>query len=91
MSSTEVNTKPKEEKDKNEENKEVDFNLLNISISDIFKKYPIEKQRDIFQYLSEMDDLNKKAYEIAYHHLGTSFNIARSNGFKDWLTNKKTI
>ena len=90
MSSKEE-TETEKNKNKEKEKEEVDFNLLNISISEIFKKYPIEKQRDIFQYLSEMDDLNKKAYEIAYHHLGTSFNIARSNGFKDWLTNKKSI
>ena len=65
-----------------------EFTLLNIPIPEIFKKYSIEKQREIFEYLSDMDDLNKKAYEIAYNHLGTSFNIARSNGFKDWQLKK---
>ena len=67
---------------------EINFNSLNIPIPEIFKKYSMEKQREIFQYLSEMDDLNKKAYEIAYNHLGTSFNVARSNGFKDWQSKK---
>jgi hypothetical protein len=37
-----------------------------------------------------MDDLDRKAYEIAYNHLGTSFNITRSNGFKQWLLNSKS-
>lgn len=63
---------------------EVNFNLLNIPIPELFKNYPIEKQREIFQYLSEMDDINKKAYNIAYNHLESSFNIERSNGFKKW-------
>ena len=63
---------------------QVDFESLNMKIPELIKSYPIEKQREIFQYLSELDDLNKKAYEIAADHLGSSFNIYRSNGFKEW-------
>ena len=63
---------------------EIDFESLNMKIPELIKSYPIEKQREIFQYLSELDDLNKKAYEIAADHLGSSFNIYRSNGFKEW-------
>jgi hypothetical protein len=69
---------------------EFNFESLNMKISDIIKKYPIEKQREIFEYLNELDEHNRNAYEIAYSHLGTSFNIARSNGFKEWLAHKKT-
>jgi len=36
-----------------------------------------------------MDDHEKKAYEIAVHHLGTSFNIYRSNGFISWKKSKQ--
>jgi hypothetical protein len=35
-----------------------------------------------------LDDHNKKAYEIAFNHLGSSFNIYRSNGFKEWKQKK---
>jgi hypothetical protein len=63
---------------------QVDFETLNMKIPELVKTYPLEKQREIFQYLSELDDLNKKAYEIAADHLGSSFNIFRSNGFKEW-------
>jgi len=63
---------------------EINFELLNIKVPDLVKNYSIEKQREIFNYLSEMDEHNKKAYEIALDHLGTSFNIYRSNGFKEW-------
>jgi len=66
----------------------VNFESLNIKFSDIIKKYPIDQQKQIFDYLSEMDEHNRNAYNIAFDHLGTSFNIARSNGFKEWLSHK---
>jgi hypothetical protein len=69
---------------------EVNFNSLNMKISEVLKKYPLEEQNYIFEYLNEMDEHHRKAYDIAFCHLGTSFNIARSNGFKEWLANKKS-
>jgi hypothetical protein len=69
---------------------EINFNSLNMKISEIVKRQPIEQQKEIFDYLSEMDEHNRKAYDIAYSHLGTSFNIARSNGFKEWRDHKKS-
>ena len=63
---------------------EVNFESLNMKFSDLIKIYPPELQREIFEYLNGLDDRNKQAYSIAYDHLGTSFNIARSNGFKLW-------
>jgi len=69
---------------------EVNFDSLNMNISHLLKTYPIEQQKNIFEYLSEMDEINRKAYDIAYDHLGTSFNIARSNGFKEWLAHKNS-
>ena len=68
----------------------VDFALLNMEISSLVKTYPVEQQQHIFEYLNEMDDLHKQAYHIAYDHLKSSFNIARSNGFKEWLSKKQT-
>ena len=69
---------------------EVNFDSLSMKISELIKGYPIEQQREIFKYLSEMDEHNIKAYDIAYSHLGTSFNIVRSNGFKKWVAHKQT-
>jgi hypothetical protein len=68
---------------------EIDFAALNVSIPESTKIYTIEQQKEIYQYLSEMDDHEKKAYEIAVHHLGTSFNIYRSNGFISWKKSKQ--
>jgi len=67
---------------------EVNLESLNMKISELIKTYPIESQKNIFEYLSQMNEQHRKAYDIAYCHLGTSFNIARSNGFKEWLAKK---
>ena len=67
----------------------VDFSSLNIKISDNVKEYPLEKQQEIFQYLSEMDEINRQAYNIAFNHLESSFDILRSNGYKEWKNSKK--
>lgn len=69
---------------------QLNFDSLNIKISNLIKNYPLEQQNLIFQYLSEMDEHDIKAYNIAYDHLGTSFNIARTNGFKQWVLNRKS-
>ena len=67
----------------------VDFSSLNVKISDNVKAYPLEKQQEIFKYLSEMDEINRQAYNIAFNHLESSFDILRSNGYKEWKNSKK--
>ena len=62
----------------------MDFTSLRLTIPDSVKLYSFEQQREIFQYLSEMSENERKAYEIAINHLQTSFNIYRSNGFIQW-------
>ena len=64
------------------------FETLNIKVPELVKTQTPEEQREIFDYLSSMDDHHKKAYEIALNHLGSSFNIYRSNGFKEWKQSK---
>ena len=66
-------------------NETIDFSTLNLIIPDPVKKYSYDKQKEIFDYLKNLDEPNKKAYEIAVNHLGSSFNIYRSNGFKEWF------
>lgn len=62
----------------------IDFSVIGLKIQDYIKHYEIEKQKEIFEYLSQLDELDKKAYLIAFEHLASSFNILRSNGFKEW-------
>ena len=68
---------------------EVNFESLNLPIPDIVKTYPDEKKREIFNYLNDMSDLEKVGYKIAFNHLESSFDIYRSNGFKDWKGKSK--
>ena len=66
----------------------INFELLNLQIPSIIKIYSNEKQEEIFNYLQQMDEHNRKAYIIAQNHLGSSFNIYKSNGFKELLHRK---
>jgi len=43
-----------------------------------------QEQMEINNYLIQMNESQKKAYLIAKDHLGTSFNILKSNGFIEW-------
>jgi len=45
---------------------------------------------DIDAYLQSLNEKEYKAYEIAKSHLGTSFDIKKSNGFLEWLKKHKT-
>jgi hypothetical protein len=67
----------------------IDFESLKLNINLLsLKKHPIALQKKVFEYLKSLDETDRKGYEIAFNHLGTSFDIARSNGFKHWLSSK---
>jgi hypothetical protein len=42
-------------------------------------------QQLVAEYMDQLSDIEKKACAIAKDHLGSSFNIVKSNGFNDWL------
>ena len=61
----------------------MDTNTTPVKKEDLAPPFPkVDKEA---QYLAQLDDIQRKAYEIAKSHLGTSFNIRRSNGFIEWL------
>jgi len=62
----------------------VNFGDIDLPIPLSVTLYSYQKQKEIHDYLLEMDNHHRKAYLIAYNHLGTSFNILKSNGFKEW-------
>ena len=68
----------------------INFQTLQMTIPEKVYNYSIEKQREIFTYLNEMNEQQKKTYEIALNHLGTSFDIYRSNGFISWKRDKES-
>jgi len=61
-----------------------DFEETNLPITESILKLSIEKQNEVYNYLIQMNEYQKKAYLIAKDHLGTSFNIIKSNGFIEW-------
>jgi competence protein ComGC len=68
----------------------MDFSDLNLPIPDNVYKKTLETQKNIYEYLASMDSMQKTAYMIAMDHLGSSFNILKSNGYIEWMQNKKT-
>jgi hypothetical protein len=65
------------------------FKTLGIPIPDSVLRLSLEKQELIYNYLKQMKSHEKKTYIIAFHHLGTSFNVYKSNGFKEWDKERK--
>uniref|UniRef100_A0A6C0IHW8 Uncharacterized protein n=1 Tax=viral metagenome TaxID=1070528 RepID=A0A6C0IHW8_9ZZZZ len=67
-------------------NKEIDNTFIEyeLPIPAMIYNLEHEKKDDILNYIKSMDERDKKAYKIAFNHLGTSFNICKSNGYKDW-------
>ena len=68
----------------NQEQVQIDFIKTGLSIPESVFKLPLEKQTEVYNYLIQMSESQKKAYLIAQDHLGTSFNILKSNGFIEW-------
>lgn len=40
------------------------------------------------EYISQMSQFELSAYRIAKSHLGTSFNLKKSNGYLKWIGKK---
>jgi hypothetical protein len=61
---------------------------LDVELPDNFENYPIQVQENIIQYIQQLTPIEKKAFNIAKHHLGSSFHILRSNGYIEWIKHK---
>ena len=72
----------------NNMSKKVDLTSIDLPIPENISLLTSEQQEEIYNYLIKLDNIQKKAYIIAFHHLGTSFNIFKSNGFCEWKKNK---
>jgi hypothetical protein len=49
------------------------------------KKVKFDVEFQVENYMKNMNEREKKAYEIAMNHLKSSFSMMRSNGFKEYL------
>ena len=59
--------------------------IVDLPLPDNFDSYDEGLKANVIEYLSQLDPIEKKAYKIAKDHLGSSFNIVKSNGYNDWL------
>ena len=57
---------------------------LDLPLPSQFEKYDKNVQESIVMYLRQLDSIEKKAYIIGKEHLGSSFNVIKSNGYIDW-------
>ena len=69
-------------------NRENIENLLQLKLPQNFDNYDPNTQISIVEYLKSLDTIERKAYSIGIEHLGTSFNIVKSNGYNSWKKKK---
>ena len=62
---------------------------LGLELPNNFQNYTQEMQELIINYLKHLGTIERQAYTIGKRHLGTSFNVVKSNGFLNWKKNNK--
>jgi hypothetical protein len=55
----------------------------------VTEKQPKKHEKSVDdEYISQMSPFELSAYRIAKSHLGTSFNLKKSNGYLKWIGKK---
>jgi len=62
---------------------------LGLELPNNFENYDESIKNDIINYLKQLDKIERQAYTIGKQHLGSSFNILKSNGFAEWKKKSK--
>lgn len=62
---------------------------LGLELPNNFENYDEKTQGLIVNYLKQLGSIERQAYTIGKAHLGSSFNVIKSNGFCDWKKNNK--
>jgi hypothetical protein len=62
---------------------------IGLELPNSFEKYDDDTKESIIKYLKHLDAIERKAYTIGKSHLGSSFNVIKSNGYNDWKKNNK--
>ena len=62
---------------------------LGLELPNNFENYDDISKTNIINYLKQLDAIERKAYTIGKQHLGTSFNVIKSNGFAEWKKKSK--
>lgn len=53
------------------------------------EKEKVEYSDSMAEYIAQLDETAKKAFDIAKSHLGSSFNPYLSNGYLEWSSSFK--
>lgn len=64
---------------------------LGVELPNNFENYDESIKNDIINYLKQLDKIERQAYTIGKQHLGSSFNIVKSNGFAEWKKNQNKL
>lgn len=62
---------------------------LGLELPNNFENYDKKTQEIIVNYIKHLDTIERQAYTIGKKHLGSSFNVVKSNGFIAWNKNNK--
>jgi len=62
---------------------------IGVELPDNFENYDLITQELITNYIKNLNPIEKQAYSIGKVHLGSSFNILKSNGYLNWKKNIK--
>lgn len=57
---------------------------LGLKLPRQFESHDAETQALMIEYLKSLNKIERKAYSIGIEHLGTSYNMIKSNGFNEW-------
>ena len=71
--------------------KTVDITIMNTpSMNNRSMNTPKKTNSELVEiYMDQLEPIQRKALDIAKNHLGTSFNISKSNGFVEWKKKNK--
>ncbi len=64
--------------------------ILNIKLYHLHMPMESQQQEDKHteDYIKQLTPFEESAYKIAKSHLGTSFNLIKSNGYLKWIGKK---
>ena len=57
---------------------------IGLELPNSFEKYDDITKESLINYLKHLDVIERQAYTIGKAHLGSSFNVLKSNGYIDW-------
>ena len=60
---------------------------LGLELPNSFEKYDEIIKESLIKYLQHLNPIEKQAYTIGKQHLGSSFNVLKSNGYINWKKN----